>query len=67
MTDGEIVRRAEAASGLGRRGFAALLRVDESTVGRWKAGTRALEGPERVICEAIIRDPGVVATLAPPS
>ena len=66
MSDAELAQRAEAASGLGRRGFAALLKVDESTVGRWKAGTRALEGPERVICEAIIRDPSVVASLAPP-
>lgn len=66
MTDAELVRLAEAASGLGRRGFAALLEHDEATVGRWKAGTRKVPGAVRTICRAIIRDPSVVASLAPP-
>jgi DNA-binding transcriptional regulator YiaG len=65
MTDADLVRQAEAASGLGRRGFAALLRVDESTVGRWKDGARTPDGPALVICRAIIRDPAIVASLAP--
>lgn len=67
MTDSELVRGAVAMGALGRRGFAALLEVDESTVGRWIAGERTAPGPVRVICRAIIRDPAVVASLAPPS
>ena len=37
-----------AALGMNRRETAAALVVDEATVGRWLAGTRAIPGPVRV-------------------
>lgn len=58
---------AIAASGLSARSFAAFLEVDERTVRRWIAGEREVPGPVRVICRAIIRDPAIVAALAPES
>jgi DNA-binding transcriptional regulator YiaG len=61
------LRDAIAASGLSARSFAALLEVDERTVRRWLSGDREIPGPVLVICRAILRDPGVVAALAPPN
>lgn len=61
-----LLRNAIAASGLSARSFAALLGVDERTVRRWLAGDREIPGPVLVICPAILRDPAVVAALAPP-
>lgn len=54
------------ASGLSARSFAALLEVDERTVRRWVNEQRDVPGPVLVIARAIIRDPALVATLAPP-
>lgn len=65
MTPPETLRQAIAVSGLSARSFAALLEVDERTVRKWLAGDRGLHGPALVICRAIIRDPRVVAMLAP--
>jgi DNA-binding transcriptional regulator YiaG len=62
-----LLRDAIAASGLSQRSFAALLEVDERTVRYWLAGERGLPGPASVICRAIIRDPRIVAMLAPPN
>lgn len=61
------LRQAIAASGLSARAFAGFLEVDERTVRRWIADEREVPGPVRVICAAIIRDPSVVALLAPPN
>lgn len=61
-----MLARAIAASGLSARSFAALLEVDERTVRRWLAGDRAIPGPVLMIARAIIRDPRIVALLAPP-
>ena len=60
-----MLREAIAASGLSARAFAAFLEVDERTVRRWLAEEREIPGPVRVICRAIIRDPSIVASLAP--
>lgn len=62
----DVLREAIPASGLSARQFAQLLDVDERTVRRWLAGDREIPGPVRVICEAILRDPATVASLAPP-
>jgi DNA-binding transcriptional regulator YiaG len=61
----DVLDVAIAASGLSARSFAALLQVDERTVRRWKAEEREIPGPVIVICAAIIRDPRIVAALAP--
>lgn len=61
----DLMRDAVAASGLSARSFAAFLEVDERTVRYWLAGDREIPGPVRVICQAILRDPSVVAALAP--
>ena len=63
----DLLTDAIAASGLSARSFAALLEVDERTVRRWLAGDREIPGPVVVICRAIIRDPRIVASLAPAS
>lgn len=60
-----MLKEAIAASGLSARAFAGFLEVDERTVRRWLAEDRAIPGPVRVICRAIMRDPRVVAALAP--
>lgn len=61
----DVLEVAIAASGLSARAFAALIRVDERTVRRWKAEEREIPGPVLVICAAIIRDPRIVAALTP--
>lgn len=66
MSNAELLRQAIAASGLSARAFAGFLEVDERAVRYWLADERGVPGPVRVICRAIIRDPAVVATLAPP-
>lgn len=60
------LRAAIRLSGLSARAFAAFVEVDERTVRRWLAGDRDVPGPVLVICRAILRDPSVVAALAPP-
>lgn len=65
MTSAEELRQAIAASGLSSRSFAMLLEVDERTVRRWVNGDRTVPGPVLVIARAIIRDPALVASLAP--
>jgi DNA-binding transcriptional regulator YiaG len=67
MSPCDALRDAIAASGLSARSFAALLEVDERTVRRWLAGEREVPGPVAVIARAIVRDPRVVAALAPPA
>jgi len=67
MSDVQELRKAIAASGLSARSFAALLEVDERTVRYWLAEERTMPGSVRVICRAIIRDPRIVASLAPPT
>ena len=54
------LRAAMAGLGLNRRETAAALEVDEATVGRWLAGTRAIPGPARVAlrCMALLRSRG---------
>ena len=66
MNNSDELRQAIAASGLSARSFAALLEVDERTVRYWLALEREIPGPVLVICRAIIRDPRIVASLAPP-
>lgn len=66
MAAADELRRAIMASGLSARSFAALLEVDERTVRRWVNEQRDVPGPVLVIARAIIRDPALVATLAPP-
>lgn len=62
-----MLRDAIAASGLSARSFAAFLEVDERTVRYWLAGERSVPGPVAVICKAILRDPAIIASLAPRS
>lgn len=64
-SDSDLLRQAIALSGLSARSFAALLDVDERAVRYWLAEERAMPGPALVICRAIIRDPAIVASLAP--
>ena len=66
MNDAKLLRDAIAASGLSQVGFAGLLGVDPSTVRRWLSGAREVHPVVLVVCRAIIRDPGIVASLAPP-
>lgn len=66
MTNAETLRRAIAASGLSRRGFAGLLAVDERTMRRWVNEAIDVPGPVRVIAAAIIRNPALIAELTPP-
>jgi DNA-binding transcriptional regulator YiaG len=66
MTDAELLRDAIRLSGLSARAFAGLLKVDERTVRKWLAEDRRVPGPIIVICRAIIRNPALVAELAPP-
>lgn len=66
MGEAELLRQAIASSGLSARSFAAFLEVDERAVRYWLAGERRISGPVLVICRAIIRDPRIVAMLAPP-
>jgi DNA-binding transcriptional regulator YiaG len=56
----EELRAAMAGLGLNRRETAAALEVDEATVGRWLAGTRAIPGPVRVAlrCMAALQSRG---------
>lgn len=61
----DLLDIAIAASGLSARAFAALIEVDERTVRRWKADEREIPGPVIVICRAILRNPAIVAALAP--
>lgn len=65
MLPADLLRNAIAVSGLSARSFAALLEVDERTVRRWIGEEREIPGPVLVIARAIIRDPRVVASLAP--
>lgn len=65
MTDSDLIRAAIAASGLSQVAFAGLVGVNPSTVRRWLAGARKLDPSVSVICRAIIRDPRIVASLAP--
>lgn len=62
----QLLRDAIAASGLSARSFAAFLEVDERAVRYWLATERGVPGPVRVICKAILRDPRIMAGLAPP-
>lgn len=62
----ETLSQAIAASGLSARAFAGFLEVDERTVRKWLAEDRRVPGPVLVICRAILRDPRVIAVLAPP-
>ena len=65
MSDPELLTRAIEASGHSARNFAiAVLDVDERTVRRWLAGDRALPGPVKVICAAILAEPSVAGILA---
>jgi DNA-binding transcriptional regulator YiaG len=61
----ELLREAIVASGLSARSFASFLEVDERTVRYWLAEKRTVPGPVCVICRAIMRDPSIVARLAP--
>lgn len=61
----QMLRDAIAASGLSARSFAALMSVDERTVRRWLAEDREVPGAVWVISRAIIRNPALVAELAP--
>lgn len=67
MTDSDELRQAIAASGLSARSFAALLEVEWSTVRRWLNGDVGVPGPIRVLSRAILRDPSIIAALAPPN
>lgn len=60
-----LLRDAIAVSGLSARSFAAFLEVDERTVRRWLGDEREMPGPVAVICKAILREPGIMARLAP--
>lgn len=66
MPDPELLRAAIAASGLSQVGFAELLRRQPSTIWRWLTGARPVDPTVGMICDAIIRDPRIVASLAPP-
>lgn len=59
------LRDAIAASGLSQVVFAGLLGVDPSTVRRWLSGAREVPPTVLVVCMAIIREPAIVAALAP--
>lgn len=63
----EQLKKAIAATGLSDRAFAALIDVDERTVRRWLADDREIPGTVRVVCRAILRDPSIIALLAPDS
>lgn len=65
--DANLLRNAIAVSGLSQVGFAGLVGVNPSTVRRWLSGAREVDPIVLVICRAIIRDPRIVASLAPPA
>jgi DNA-binding transcriptional regulator YiaG len=65
VSDSNLLRDAIAASGLSQVAFAGLLCVDPSTVRRWLSGAREVDPTALVVCRAIIRDPRLVASLAP--
>lgn len=66
MTDADVLRHAIAVSGLSQVGFAGLLDVNPSTVRRWLQGVRRVDPTALVVCRAVIRNPAIVAELAPP-
>lgn len=63
MSPATLLPDAIAASGLSARSFAAIIAVDERTVRRWIAGERDVPGPVRVICRAILDNPGIIDAL----